>query len=130
MKKAELDYFGKEFSLKGNQPNINITIDAIGLPKFLQDFLDSQVIDSRFVMVGVNNNPKDINLLSIIFTSQSLISSGGYRPDDVSTVFDILQENQNEVAKMVTKVYPWKDFGSTIEEASDPMKVINIQVKY
>ena len=130
MKKAELDYFGTGFSLKENQPNINITIDAIGLPEFLQDFLDSQVIDSRFVMVGVNNNPKDINLLSIIFTSQSLIGSGGYRPDDVSTVFDILQENQNEVAKMVTKVYPWKDFGAAIEEASDPMKVMNIQVKY
>lgn len=130
MKKAELDYFGKGFSLKENQPNINITIDAIGLPEFLQDFLDSQVIDNRFVMVGVNNNPKDINLLSIIFTSQSLIDSGGYRPDDVSTVFDILQENQNEVAKMVTKVYPWKDLGSAIEEASDPMKVMNIQVKY
>ena len=130
MKKAELDYFGKGFSLKENQPNINITIDAIGLPEFLQDFLDSQVIDSRFVMVGVNNNPKDINLLSIIFTSQSLIGSGGYRPDDVSTVFDILQENQNEVAKMVTKVYPRKDFGAAIEDASDPMKVMNIQVKY
>ena len=130
MKKAELDYFGKGFSLKENQPNINITIGAIGLPEFLQDFLDSQVIDNRFVMGGVNNNPKDINLLSIIFTSQSLIGSGGYRPDDVSTVFDILQENQNEVAKMVTKVYPWKDLVSAIEEASDPMKVMNIQVKY
>ena len=79
MKKAELDYFGKGFSLKENQPNINITIGAIGLPEFLQDFLDSQVIDNRFVMGGVNNNPKDINLLSIIFTSQSLIGSGGYR---------------------------------------------------
>lgn len=130
LKKVELDYFGKGFSLKENQPNINITIDAIGLPEFLQDFLDSQVIDSRFVMVGVDNNPKDINLLSMIFASQSLIGSGGYRPDDVSTVFDILKENQNEIAKMVTNVYPWENLVSAIEEASDPMKVMNIQVKY
>ena len=130
LKKVELDYFGKGFSLKENQPNINITIDAIGLPEFLQDFLDSQVIDSRFVMVGVDNNPKDINLLSMIFASQSLIGSGGYRPYDVSTVFDILKENQNEIAKMVTNVYPWENLVSAIEEASDPMKVMNIQVKY
>ncbi len=130
LKKVELDYFGKGFSLKENQPNINITIDAICLPEFLQDFLDSQVIDSRFVMVGVDNNPKDINLLSMIFASQSLIGSGGYRPDDVSTVFDILKENQNEIAKMVTNVYPWENLVSAIEEASDPMKVMNIQVKY
>ena len=130
LKKVELDYFGKGFSLKENQPNINITIDAIGLPEFLQDFLDSQVIDSRFVMVGVDNNPKDINLLSMIFASQSLIGSGGYRPDDVSTVFDILKENKNEIAKMVTNVYPWENLVSAIEEASDPMKVRNIQVKY
>ena len=130
LKKVELDYFGKGFSLKENQPNINITIDAIGLPEFLQDFLDSQVIDSRFVMVGVDNNPKDINLLSMIFASQSLIGSGVYRPYDVSTVFDILKENQNEIAKMVTNVYPWENLVSAIEEASDPMKVMNIQVKY
>lgn len=130
LKKAEMDYFDQGFSLKENQPNINITIDAIGLPEFLQDFLDSQVIDSRFVMVGVDNNPKDINLLNMIFSSQSLIGSGGYRPEDVATVFDILKENQSEVSKMVTKVYPWENLVSAIEEASDPMKVMNIQVKY
>lgn len=63
VKQTQLDCFGKGYSLKENQPNINITIDAIGITDFLQDFLDSQIIDSRFVMVGVDNNPKDINLL-------------------------------------------------------------------
>lgn len=72
VKQTQLDCFGKGYSLKENQPNINITIDAIGITDFLQDFLDS-----RFVMVGVDNNPKDINLLGMIFVSQSLIGSGG-----------------------------------------------------
>lgn len=130
VKQTQLDYFGKGYSLKENQPNINITIDAIGIPDFLQDFLDSQVIDSRFVMVGVDNNPKDINLLGMIFSSQSLIGSGGYRPSDVATVFDILKENQKDISKMVTKVYPWEDLVSAIKNAADPEKVMNIQIKY
>lgn len=130
VKQTQFDYFGKGYSLKENQPNINITIDAIGIPDFLQDFLDSQVIDSRFVMVGVDNNPKDINLLGMIFASQSLIGSGGYRPSDVATVFDILKENQKDISKMVTKVYPWEDLVSAIKNAADPEKVMNIQIKY
>lgn len=31
---------------------------------------------------------------------------------------------------MVTKVYPWEQLTEAIETASDPMKVMNIQVKY
>ena len=130
VKQVQLDYFGKGYSLKENQPNINITIDAIGIPEFLQDFLDSQVIDSRFVMVGVDNKPKDINLLEMIFASQALIGSGGYRPSDVATVFDILKENQKDISKMVTKVYPWEELVTAINEAADPEKVMNIQIKY
>lgn len=117
VKQTQLDCFGKGYSLKENQPNINITIDAIGITDFLQDFLDS-----RFVMVGVDNNPKDINLLGMIFVSQSLIGSGGYRPSDVATVFYILKENQKDISKMVTKIYPWEELVSTIKNAADPEK--------
>lgn len=130
VKQTQLDCFEKGYSLKENQPNINIMIDAIGIPDFLQDFLDSQIIDSRFVMVGVDNNPKDINLLGMIFASQSLIGSGGYRPSDVATVFDILKENQKDISKMVTKIYPWEELVSAIKNAADPEKVMNIQIKY
>lgn len=130
VKQTQLDCFGKGYSLKENQPNINITIDAIGIPDFLQDFLDSQIIDSCFVMVGVDNNPKDINLLGMIFASQSLIGSGGYRPSDVATVFDILKENQKDILKIVTKIYPWEELVSAIKNAADPEKVMNIQIKY
>lgn len=117
VKQTQLDCFGKGYSLKENQPNINITIDAIGITDFLQDFLDS-----RFVMVGVDNNPKDINLLGMIFVSQSLIGSGGYRPSDDATVFYILKENQKDISKMVTKIYPWEELVSTIKNAADPEK--------
>lgn len=73
-------------------------------------------------MVGVDNNPKDINLLGMIFVSQSLIGSGGYRPSDVATVFYILKENQKDISKMVTKIYPWEELVSTIKNAADPEK--------
>lgn len=130
LKEQQLTFFGKGISLSKNQPKIQIVIDTVGQSDILQDYLDSKIVDSRFVLVGVDNNVKKIDLLSLIFSSQSLIGSGGYRPSDVTTVFDILCKNKDDISKMVTKVYPWEQLVDAIELASDPNKVLNVQVKY
>lgn len=130
LRTAQLKYFGKGISLNGDQANININIDAVGAPEILQEFLDSQVVDSRFVMVGVDNHIKKIDLLKMTFASQTLIGSGGYRPSDVQTVFEILTNDQEKIRKMVSKVYPWEELEQAIKIASNPDQVLNVQIKY
>lgn len=130
LKAKQLAYFGRGTSLAGSQPQIDITIDAVGAPEILQTFLDSTVVDSRIVLVGVDKQPKQIDLLRLTFASQAIIGSGGYRPDDVKTVFDILTANQRQIKKMVTKVYPWEKLVSAIKLAADPQRALNVQIKY
>lgn len=130
LKKKQLDFFGQGMSLHGNEPKIDIFIDAVGNSEILQNYLDSTIVDSRMVLVGVDNQIKEIDLLKVTFASQSLIGSGGYRPDDVETVFNIFKENKDNIKKMVTKVEPWQNLVEAIKLASDPHRSLNVQVKY
>lgn len=106
LKKKQLNFFGQGMSLQGTEPKVDIFIDAVGNSEILQNYLDSTIVDSRMVLVGVDNQIKEIDLLKMTFASQSLIGSGGYRPDDVETVFNIFRENKDNIGKMVTKVEP------------------------
>lgn len=126
----QLEYFKPGMSLAGTQANINITIDAVGVPEILQDYLDSKVVDSRIVLIGVDKADQEINLLQMIFASQAVIGSGGYRPNDVETVFEIFRENANNIQKIVTKILPWEKLVEGIELAANPNKALNVQVKY
>lgn len=126
----QLEYFGEGTSLADTHPQIDITIDAVGVPEILNDFLESTIIDSRIVLVGVDKQLKQIDLLKLTFASQSLIGSGGYRPNDVATVFRILTTDQAQIKKMVTKVYPWDELETAIKLASDPHRSLNVQIKY
>lgn len=130
LKKKQLNFFGQGMSLQGTEPKVDIFIDAVGNSEILQNYLDSTIVDSRMVLVGVDNQIKEIDLLKMTFASQSLIGSGGYRPDDVETVFNIFRENKDNIGKMVTKVEPWENLVDAIKLASDPYRSLNVQVKY
>lgn len=130
LKKKQLNFFGQGMSLQGTEPKVDIFIDAVGNSEILQNYLDSTIVDSRMVLVGVDNQIKEIDLLKMTFASQYLIGSGGYRPDDVETVFNIFRENKDNIGKMVTKVEPWENLVDAIKLASDPYRSLNVQVKY
>lgn len=130
LKKKQLNFFGQGMSLQGTEPKVDIFIDAVDNSEILQNYLDSTIVDSRMVLVGVDNQIKEIDLLKMTFASQSLIGSGGYRPDDVETVFNIFRENKDNIGKMVTKVEPWENLVDAIKLASDPYRSLNVQVKY
>lgn len=130
LKKKQFNFFGQGMSLQGTEPKVDIFIDAVGNSEILQNYLDSTIVDSRMVLVGVDNQIKEIDLLKMTFASQSLIGSGGYRPDDVETVFNIFKENKDNIGKMVTKVEPWENLVDAIKLASDPYRSLNVQVKY
>lgn len=130
LKKKQLNFFGQGMSLQGTEPKVDIFIDAVDNSEILQNYLDSTIVDSRMVLVGVDNQIKEIDLLKMTFASQSLIGSGGYRSDDVETVFNIFRENKDNIGKMVTKVEPWENLVDAFKLASDPYRSLNVQVKY
>lgn len=78
-------YLGTAASLSGSVPNIDCWIDAAGAESVLDDYMRYGKIISRFVIVAVNNKPRQIDLLHMTYAQKSIIGSGGYFPEYVDS---------------------------------------------
>ncbi|MGM9887458.1 MAG: hypothetical protein ACI31L_00130 [Limosilactobacillus sp.] len=87
-------------------------------------------IDSRYVIVGVAKQARQVDLLALTYSSRAIIGSGGYRPKDVQIVLDIMQHNNDLIEKMVTHEFAWEDLEKGIQTAADPQHALNVQIVY
>lgn len=53
----------------------------------------------RCWIVAVNNANRNLNLLDLTYSSQSIIGSGGYRPEDVTDVMNIMKSGRWNIEK-------------------------------
>ena len=77
-----------------------------GAESILDDFLRFGKIESRFVSVAVNNMPRTIDLLHMTYAQQSIIGSGGYMPEDVWDVQEIMASGKWELERIITHEFP------------------------
>ena len=124
------DLFGEGFSTNGPTADIDIWIDAAGAESILDDFIEYGKVDSRFVMVAVNNAERKINFLPITYASKAIIGSGGYRPDDVTDVMNIMKSQRWDIEKIVTDEYMIDDINDAIRKAADSEHAFNVVVKF
>lgn len=127
---ASTEFFGLAPSLNGQVPAIDITIDAVGAAEIFDRFMAKGPIDSRYVIVGVAKQARQVDLLSLTYSSRAIIGSGGYRPKDVQIVLDIMQKENDLIEKMVTHEFAWKDLEQGIQTAADPQHALNVQIVY
>ncbi|EAV39190.1 zinc-dependent alcohol dehydrogenase [Oenococcus oeni] len=126
-----IEAFGKaEYSLHGEAPDTQIFLDAAGHNSILEDFLQFGPVGSRFVTIGVNNSKPQIDFLELIFGSKSVGGSGGYRPEDVQTVFEIMKERQSDLRKMVSQEFDWQDLEKGIQTATDTTISEKVLINY
>lgn len=123
------EYFGTAMSLTGVTANIDCWLDAAGAESILDDFLHLGKIESRFVSVAVNNKPRNIDLLHMTYAQQSIIGSGGYMPEDVWDVQDIMASGKWDLEQIITHEFPLDALESAIRTASDVEHAGNVVVK-
>lgn len=99
-------YFGTAPSLSGPTADIDCWLDAAGAESILNDFLRLGKIESRFVSVAVNNKPRTIDLLHTTYAQQSMIGSGGYMPEDVRDVQEIMSCGKWDLERIITHEFP------------------------
>lgn len=129
--KVAIDIFGvAEYSLSGEAPNVQIFIDAAGHTAILEDFLANGPVGSRFITVGVNNSKVAIDFLSLIFGTKSIGGSGGYRPEDVQTVFEIMQDPRFDLHPVITQEFEWEDLETAIQTATDVNQAEKVLINY
>nr|WP_302595822.1 alcohol dehydrogenase catalytic domain-containing protein [uncultured Cellulosilyticum sp.] len=121
-------YFGMAPSLNGLVADIDCFIDAAGAEKILQIFMDFGKIESRFVSVAVNNAIRDLDLLHMTYAQKSIIGSGGYMPEDVRDVMEIMKSKRWDIESIITHEYPLEKIEDAIRKASDSNQAFNVMI--
>ena len=91
------EYFGTAPSLKGETADIDIWIDAAGAESVFNSFMERGKMISRFISVAVNKAICRLDMLHLTYSQKSVIGSGGYMPEDVSAVTDIMKSGKWEL---------------------------------
>ena len=124
-----ISYFGTAPSLNGSTANIDCWLDAAGAESILDDYLRMGKIESRFVSVAVNNKPRSIDLLHMTYAQQSIIGSGGYMPEDVRDVQEIMSCGQWDLERIITHEFPLSALEQAIRTAGDPEHAGNVVIR-
>lgn len=130
LKAKAMEYFGQAPSLQGMTANVDIYIDAVGAEAVVRNFESIAKFFSRLVIVGVHHAPMSINFLPITYQQTEIIGSGGYFPEDVKDVMDIMASHQFDIASIITQVYPQEKLAEAIEKASQTEESLKVIIKY
>lgn len=122
-------YFGTAPSLNGLTANIDCWLDAAGAESIMEDFLHLGKIESRFVSVAVNNQPRSIDLLHMTYAQQSIIGSGGYMPEDVWDVQEIMTCGKWNLENIITHEFTLHELEQAIRTASDVDHAGNVVIR-
>lgn len=123
-------YFGTAHSLTGSVPDIDCWLDAAGAESILDSYMQYGKIESRFVLVAVNNKPHRLDLLHLTYAQKSIIGSGGYAPEDVRDVMAIMAEGKWNLESIITQEFPLEKINEAIETAADPNRAFNVMIRF
>lgn len=127
---AAVEYFGTAPSLTGNTADIDCFLDAAGAGSILELFMYQGKIGSRFVSVAVNNALRSLDLLHLTFAQKSIIGSGGYMPEDVRDVMNIMESGRWDLESMITHEFPLDQIETAVKTAADTEHALNVTIKF
>ena len=109
---------------------MDIYIDAAGADSILDDYLEHGKVDSRLVLVAVGKNERNVNVLGMTFGQLAIIGSGGYMPEDVRDVMEIMESGRWDIEKIITHEYPHERLEEAIKMAANTDETLNVVIKY
>lgn len=123
-------YFGEGYSLSGKVPDIDCWVDAAGAEAVAENFAALGKIGARLVHVAVSKGKREIDLLHLVYSSQSIIGSGGYRPEDVRTVMEIMKSGRWDIGSIITHSFPLEKIDEALRTAADTDRAFNVMVTF
>lgn len=130
LKKAR-NFFGDAVGFGGKTvPKADIFIDAAGAESVLDMFVEYGKIESRIVLVAVNNAIRNFDFLHLTYAQKAIIGSGGYMPEDVEDVFAVMKSKRWDIEKIITCEYPFENLEQAIRTASNCDAALNVVVQF
>ena len=130
LRQAAVREFGEAFSALGTTADVDIYIDAAGADGLIELYQSMGKVDSRMVVVAVKAGLRPIDVLAMTYGKHALIGSGGYFPEDVRDVMNIMESKKWDIESIITHEYPWEQLPQAIEMASRVDEALNVIVKY
>lgn len=73
---------------------------------------------------------RPVDILSMTCSRHALIGSGGYFPEDVRDVMNIMESGNWDIESIITHDYPWEQLPEAIEKVSDVNESLNVIIHY
>lgn len=122
--------FGTAHGLYGQTADVDIYIDAAGADGLLETFQAMGKIGCRLVVVAVRAGLRPVDVLAMTYAQQALIGSGGYFPEDVRDVMQMMASGRWDIGRLITHEFPWEQLPEAIEQASRVDEALNVVIRY
>jgi len=119
---------GEARSLTGPAADADIFIDATDDNAVITGYQETTKIISRMVVVGVHDQPVPVTLSQLAYGQQELIGSGGYMPEDVPFVLDIMASGEYDLQSIITHHFPLDQIVTALETASHTDRALHVSV--
>lgn len=121
---------GKSMGVNGEAVDCDIWIDAAGADAVLNAYEKYGKYNSKMILVAVGTSKREVDILGLTFGQKSITGSGGYTPQDVEDVLNIMKCGKWNIEKLITHEYPLDDLASAIEQASDVDNALNVIIYF
>ncbi len=130
LKETAQKYFGTAHSLHGKTADVDIFIDCAGADSILQTYQQMGKIESRLVVVAVNKGIKGVDILDLTYSQHAIIGSGGYMPEDVYDVMNIMASKKYDIESIITDEYSQNDLSKALEQAGITDESLNVIIDF
>ncbi len=130
LKEKAVQLFGIAPSLSGPTANVDIYIDAAGVPSILEQYQEMGKMISRIVVVAVLAGKRPVDILSLTYSQQALIGSGGYMPEDVRDVMAMMESGNYNIESIISHEFVLNDISEAIRTAGKVHEALNVVIKF
>ncbi len=130
LRAAAIHCLGTARSRFGETANASIYIDAAGAESILELYQAMGMLESRMVVVAVRAGKRPVDVLEMTYSQHALIGSGGYMPEDVEAVLEVMSQGKWDIGSIITDEYTLDELPQAIERASDVDHALNVVIKY
>ena len=118
LKAKAIEYFGDSFSMAGPVPNVDIYVDASGSADAVNNFMALGKQGAVLSVVGIHHEPREINMVGLVYGGLTIKGSAGYTPQDVPFVMEMMKSKKFDIESLVSHEFKLEDLEEAIQTSA------------
>lgn len=123
------ELFGSGTGLMGDKRlGADVYIDCVGLPAYMNAFVEQAKFGAKFVIVALGNQPVTFKPQFLAMNETSFLGSAIYTPKDIKEAIANVSKPDNSFPEIVSVHYPLQDVKQAFERANNDKSVIKVVI--